>query len=565
MATRKFSIRLQLSILFVLNVLCLNIQAQNTVGLLSYQPFKSYDGYNLIYPHNQPNVFLIDNCGELVHTWEGEVDTRPGNVAYLLEDGRLVKTLRSASITGDAIWAGGGGATIEIRDWDNQLEWSFTMNDSLQRLHHDITVIPQQDGGIHIMAIAWEKKNVDELIAAGRDTSILAIGELWPDYIFEIDPETDEIVWEWHAWDHLVQDFDATKSNFGDVTSENRRVDINFDFTGTGAADWMHGNAIDYDPINDQVILCVPNFSEVWIIDHTTTTAEAATGNGGFGGRGGDLMYRAGNPAAYKNFDIPQTLFYPHDAHFINDFIEGFDPNFGSLAVFNNRIGTDFSTANVWRSGFDMYDWAFPADATGAWTTEFTKTITHPIDSTLMYSTGLSSIQYLPNSNYLICVGRFGYSFELTPDNEIVWEYKTPILGGSFVEQGDILTINNNLTFRMDRYPVDYAAFEERDLSAKGWLELNPNTTFCDIILPITSVDPIYDLSVFPNPATDMITILWDQQQWINIAIYDAMGREVVQPMRINGGRRYIDISNLHSGLYHIVADGKESISFVKE
>ena len=26
-----------------------------------------------------------------------------------------------------------------------------------------------------------------------------------------------EVVWEWHLWDHLIQDHDAARSNFGDV------------------------------------------------------------------------------------------------------------------------------------------------------------------------------------------------------------------------------------------------------------------------------------------------------------------------------------------------------------
>ena len=55
--------------------------AQNTVGLLSYDPDKAFDGYNLMFPHNQPNVYLLDNCGEIVHVWEDSADFRPVNLA----------------------------------------------------------------------------------------------------------------------------------------------------------------------------------------------------------------------------------------------------------------------------------------------------------------------------------------------------------------------------------------------------------------------------------------------------------------------------------------------------
>ena len=41
--------------------------------------------------------------------------------------------------------------------------------------------------------------------------------------ILELAPDGDggaNVVWEWHAWDHLVQDLDSTLSNFG-VVSDN--------------------------------------------------------------------------------------------------------------------------------------------------------------------------------------------------------------------------------------------------------------------------------------------------------------------------------------------------------
>ena len=66
------------------------------------------------------------------------------------------------------------------------------------------------------------------------------------------------------------------------------RVDINF-YRNT-RADWLHMNAIDYNPQLDQIILSVKNFSEVWIIDHSTTTLEAAGSSGGNSGMGGDIL-----------------------------------------------------------------------------------------------------------------------------------------------------------------------------------------------------------------------------------------------------------------------------------
>ena len=71
----------------------------------------------------------------------------------------------------------------------------------------------------------------------------------------------------------------------------------------TGVADWMHANAVDYNEDLDQIMISAREFNEVWIIDHSTSTAEAASHSGGMYGKGGDLLYRWGNPEAYGRGD----------------------------------------------------------------------------------------------------------------------------------------------------------------------------------------------------------------------------------------------------------------------
>ena len=532
------------------------IHAQNTVGLISYDPPLSFDGYNLIYPHNQPNVYLLDNCGEIVNVWEDNADQRPGNSAYLLTDGRIVKTKRPASVVSNPIWAGGGGGGVEIRDWDNNLEWSFTLNDSLARLHHDIEPMPNGN----ILMIAWEVKTAAEAIEAGRDPATMDNQELWPDYIIEINPTTDEIVWQWHAWDHLIQDFDDTKDNFGVVADHPELININFD--NNGVADWLHANAIDYHPDLDQILLSVPFFNEIWIIDHSTTTGQAAGRVGGLGNRGGDLLYRWGNPQAYdRGTPEEQQLFNNHDAHWILDFVPFSHPHYGQIGVFNNQAGPDFSTVNVITPIWDMYSWTYPI-RDDAWEPQnFDVNITHP-EPAALYSTGLSSVQWLPNGNTLICSGRQGYTVELTPENNIAWEYKTPLRSGQPVAQGDTLQTNDNLTFRMDRYPSDYGAFTGRDLTAKGWIEQNPDSALCSLILPVSDIMPQYYLKVYPNPANSEVTIQWKGGVYANIEIFDLQGRRK-QAFRATGGRKYLDVSAWEQGIYYIRIGGIEIRKFV--
>jgi len=63
----------------------------------------------------------------------------------------------------------------------------------------------------------------------------------------------------------------------------------------------MHANGIFYDPATDLIYMSVNFYSEVWVIDHSTTTAEAAGNQGGQFNRGGDLVYRFGNPSLFEH------------------------------------------------------------------------------------------------------------------------------------------------------------------------------------------------------------------------------------------------------------------------
>ena len=65
---------------------------------------------------------------------------------------------------------------------------------------------------------------------------------------------------------------------------------------GQANGDWMHVNAIDYNPYLDQIAISARHQDEIYIIDHSTTTEEAASHSGGNSGMGGDFLYRWGNP-----------------------------------------------------------------------------------------------------------------------------------------------------------------------------------------------------------------------------------------------------------------------------
>ncbi len=186
------------------------IKAQaNTVGLIMNDSSASFNGYTLFSPLSSTISYLIDNEGYLVHSWNSSY--KPGQAVMLLPDGSLLRTALIQN--GNPFNAGGEGGRVEKFDWDGNLTWSFDYYSSGYSTHHDVEYLPNGD----ILLIAWEKKSYDEAIAAGRNPSNIG-SDLWSEKIIEVKPNGTsggDIVWEWHVWDHLVQDFDSSKSNYG--------------------------------------------------------------------------------------------------------------------------------------------------------------------------------------------------------------------------------------------------------------------------------------------------------------------------------------------------------------
>ncbi|MCP4361231.1 MAG: arylsulfotransferase (ASST) [Chloroflexi bacterium] len=385
-------------------------------------------GYNLFSSLGDTATYLIDEDGETVFTWSSAY--RPGNAVYLLENGNL---LRTGNTNAANFNTGGVGGIVEEIDANSNVIWSYKHDTTQGRLHHDIEQLPNGN----ILMLAWELKTGSESLAAGRNPNLLNDGELWPDTVIEVDPNTNSIVWEWHVWDHLVQDYDSSKANYGVVADHPELIDINYRGTGAkpGNADWNHMNAVDYNAEFDQILLSVRNFSEIWIIDHSATMAEAASHSGGSSNMGGDLLYRWGNPQAYDSGSASdQQLFVQHDAQWIPDGYSGA----GNILLFNNGVGRsdgDYSSID---------EIAPPVDSDGNYSgygltaPEWTYTAVSPTD---FYAANISSAQRLPNGNTLICDGPSGYFFEVTDAGEMVWEY----------DHG------NQAIFRVIRYESDYA------------------------------------------------------------------------------------------------------------
>ncbi|MCP3978269.1 MAG: hypothetical protein GY716_02915 [bacterium] len=437
---------------------------QQTVGLFVNEPSAS-EGYTFWSTLTIGAMQLIDNEGKVVNQWLSPYPT--GNTNYLLPDGTLLRASRFEPTPQPRFNQGGTGGKIERYDWDNQLLWDFTYATAIQRQHHDI--VPMPNG--NVLMIAWELKTQAEAIQAGRDAGLLPSGELWPETIVEIEPDGatgGNVVWEWHVWDHLIQDHDPTKDNFGVVADHPELIDVNFVNGRDGSGDWMHANAIDYDPDRDQIVIGIPFLDEIWVIDHSTTTVEAAGHIGGDAGKGGDLLYRWGNPQAYgRGVDADRTLFNQHDTEWIDAGL----PGAGNILVFNNGLnrpgGNATSIDEIVPPEDEDGDYVLgPGAAYGPAAPVWTYSADPP---TSFYAGFLSSAQRLPNGNTLICVGPGGVFFEITPTGDTVWRYVNPVAISGIIAQGD--PAQGNRAFRAERYAPDFPGFVGQDLTPGDPLE----------------------------------------------------------------------------------------------
>lgn len=437
------------------------------------------NGYVLFSPLLSTTTYLVDRQGRVVHRWES--DFAPGAAVYLLDNGNLLRCGRQPDVP--IFRAGGQGGRIQEFRWDGTLVWDWVVASADGLQHHDIE--PLANG--NVLVLVWESKTREEALQAGRRPDRVGPAGLWPDAVLEvrpIRPYGGVIVWEWHLWDHLIQDFAPKRENYGQVSEHPERVDINGDrqreprtaedlqrlralgylSQDDGAvdsdADFVHTNSIAYHSGLDQIALSVPGFNEIWILDHGTSTREAAGRSGGRAGRGGDLLYRWGNPGAYARGTVAdRLLFAQHDARWIPPGFPGAD----HLLVFNNGQGRP---QGRWSSVLEL---APPLTAEGAYELapdgrfgpgapvwEYTAP-----DKRAFYADFISGAHRLVNGNTFITSGPRGRFFEVTPGGETVWEYVNPFSGDAPNPAGD----PPYSVFRATHLAADHPGLAGRDLA----------------------------------------------------------------------------------------------------
>ena len=430
-------------------------------------------GFTLFSPLRSETTVLIDLDGKIVHEWK--TNCSPGNSAYLQANGDLI---RCGRVQNDVFHGGGQGGLVQRLAWDGELLWELPLSNEKLLAHHDIAVMPNGN----ILVIAWEYKSPKAAKAAGRTDDHISESGFWPDMVLEYQVDEDgqaKVVWEWHAFDHLIQDADEDVANFGIVGDHPELIDINGEVrvdpavskaqaaedqqeqeqrereleermralgytgddpeedeeeeetdspSGPRSGDWLHTNGIDYNVSNDMVVLSVRTFSEVWVIDHSTTTAEAKGHTGGRYGHGGDLLYRLGNPAASRSGKAEdQRLFKQHDASWVGATDEGL-----AVLVFNNGEGRpdgSYSTVDEFLLPFKANEGFNTGRAKLVWQYKAE-------EPESFFASFVSGAQRLENGNTLICHGVEGQLLEVNKQGRTVWEYHNPLVGDQPLEPG---------------------------------------------------------------------------------------------------------------------------------
>ncbi len=365
---------------------------------------QQWNGYTLIATQNSTTASLVDTNGTVYHTWTG-LTGQTGYSSYMTPGGVL---LRTVNVTNNTFNGGGKTGRFQKVSWTGTILWDVTYSSSSYCMHHD--VLPMPNG--NVMVIAWESKTASQVTAAGSTNS----HTMWPDKIVEFQQtgtNTYNIVWEWHAWDHLMQSANSSNANYvSSLVNNPQLLNINYG-NNANQSDWLHMNGLDYNEALDQIVVSSHNMNEFYVIDHSTTTAEAAGHTGGNAGKGGDILYRWGNPATYgasgtTDFNVI------HDAHWV----PAGCPRAGYLVGFNNSgVSNSQSAVDMVNPPLNGYNYNITAgQAYGPTTYDYRYTSTD-------HTNNMGNSEQFPNGNMMVCVALSQKVYEVNSAGTTIWTY----------------------------------------------------------------------------------------------------------------------------------------------
>lgn len=188
--------------------------------------------------------------------------------------------------------------------------------------------------------------------------------------------------------------------------------------------EWTHQNALNVTP-NEDLLVSFRQISTVGIVDKSS----------------GDFRWKWG----------PGNISHQHHPTFLEN---------GRVLLFDNgshhRRGVPYSRVIEVDPATNQIEWEYKAGP--------------PLS---FFSPVISGAQRLANGNTLICEGSAGRMFEVTRNQEIVWEYINPFTAAGAMAAGGGLPDLANTVFRAHRYEAGHPALKGKDLDPGRYDSLN--------------------------------------------------------------------------------------------
>ena len=547
---------------------------------------KAYNGYTLF--GSGGTSYLIDMEGHVIHSWK--IGTNP----RFTEGGTLLDAV-GGDPSNSNVW--------KELDWNGNTVWTYTEKRSNYHPHHDfVKIYNPKLGDSTFMYIANKDYAAAQCLAAGANPANAPGGTysgVQLDVVVEVN-RAGKIIWEWAFFDHVVQDFDATKTaTYGVVKNTPGRININM--TGNPLkSDWLHCNSMDYNQQLDQVVINSVH-GEFYVIDHGNTFVknDSAASVTLAASSAGNFLYRFGDPYKYGQGSAPTFSTNPektstgnkqiggaHDIQWIKPGLNGE----GNFLIFNNGQNLYEMTPQSYiveinpflnSSGTKITAYVDPPTAgynivspANSNLMKEKKNISKQIiwmysskNNTSFFSTIGSSAQRLPNGNTFICAMNSGHFFEVCPtDTSIVWEYINPFTRSGIKKIKTDTYPTDNAAFRAYRYTATHPALAGHDLTpGKTMTGYDPSYL---VPADITSIQKIAEqinngvvIQNYPNPFSVNTNIEFDlpTDQKLSVVIYDLKGmavRNLANRMFFSGKNTLVwdgtdDSGNkLTSGLY---------------
>ncbi len=367
------------------------------------------DGYTLLSDYLGQEAVLIDMEGNVIRDWPVVVFP-----AKMLPGGYIVAG--GDSFNPYSPWINPDIIELVQYDWDGQVVGSFSNWDDqgtgtmMARFHHDFEREGSPVGYYSPGKAPFVRGKT--MVLAHKDDLVPEITDypIQDDVLYEIDSDGNLTGWEWHASDHIDE--------FG-LDQEARdalRVDCNYE-PNSGLCDYLHTNSASYLGENkwydagddrfrpDNIILDSRNANFIVIISGET----------------GEVVWRVGpdyGPGTPEH-DLGQMQ-GQHNAHMIPQGL----PGEGNILVFDNGAESGYGGPN----NYPLYEergWSRVVEFDPTTLELVWEYGTQPGDVEF-YSQYISNAQRLPNGNTLIAIGMDTRVIEVTPDHELVWDYRYP-------------------------------------------------------------------------------------------------------------------------------------------